>query len=96
MRGAVLLVAVAALVAPVVATAADGEPKKALTKAGQTTARSVVLKRADLGSGFTSVARAKDQHLPKAARCGVARLPSEPDRRVRHGRLDGSGVPHPP
>ena len=49
MRGAVLLVAVAALVAPVVATAADGEPKKALTKAGQTTARSVVLKRADLG-----------------------------------------------
>jgi hypothetical protein len=69
MRGAVLLVAVAALVAPVVATAADGEPKKALTKAGQTTARSVVLKRADLGSGFTSVARAKDQHLPKAARC---------------------------
>lgn len=70
MRGAVLLVAVAALVAPVVATAADGEPKKALTKAGQTTARSVVLKRADLGSGFTSVARAKDQRLPKAARCG--------------------------
>jgi hypothetical protein len=64
------LVLIGALVAPAVASAADGQPKKALTKSGQATARSVVLKRGDLGSGFTSVTRSKDQHLPKGARCG--------------------------
>jgi hypothetical protein len=69
-RATLLTLAVAALVAPVVALAADGEPKKALTTAGQTMARSVLLKKADLGTGFTPVARSKNQHLPKGARCG--------------------------
>ena len=45
---ALLLVALtAALVAPASALAGDGQPQKALTKAGQATARSVVLKRGD-------------------------------------------------
>jgi hypothetical protein len=69
-RGLVLTLAVAVLVAPAVASAADGEPRKALTKEGQATARSVLLRRADLGSGFAPVARQKDQRLPKGARCG--------------------------
>ena len=69
----VLLVALltVSLAAPASALAADGQPKKALTKAGQTTARSVVLKRGDLGTGFTSVERTRMQHLPKGARCGA-------------------------
>lgn len=61
---------VAALLAPAVAGAADGEPKKALTKKDQAAARSVVIKRGDLGQGFTAVARKKDEGLPKGARCG--------------------------
>lgn len=69
MRVLLLVVLTAALAAPT-ALATDGQPKKALTKAGQTTARSVVLKRGDLGSGFTAVMRDNDQHLPKGARCG--------------------------
>jgi len=61
----------AALVAPASAFAGDGQPKKALTKTGQATARSVVLKRGDLGSGFASITRSKDdRNLPKGARCG--------------------------
>jgi len=61
----------AALVAPASALAGDGQPKKALTKTGQATARSVVLKRGDLGSGFASITRSKDdRNLPKGARCG--------------------------
>jgi hypothetical protein len=71
MRRLLVSLAVVMLLAPLGALAADGQPKKVLTKAGQATARSVVLKRADLGSGFTSVARPKDQHLPKGARCGA-------------------------
>jgi hypothetical protein len=66
-----LAVLIAALAAPAVTLAADGQPRKALTKAGLATARSVVLKRGDLGTGFTAVARGKDQHLPKGARCGA-------------------------
>ena len=109
---ALLLVALtAALVAPASALAGDGQPKKALTKAGQATARSVVLKRGDLGTGFTSVTRTKDeQHLPKGARCGpldetdltVTGDAASPDFRfaqppaLRHGRLDRAGVPHAP
>ena len=61
---------VAALLAPAVAGAADGEPRKALTKDDQATARSVVVKRGDLGQGFTAVARDKNEGLPKGARCG--------------------------
>ncbi len=71
MRALLLALVVAVLVAPLSALAADGQPKKALTKAGQATARSVVLKRGDLGAGFTSVARDKDPPLPKGARCGA-------------------------
>lgn len=71
MRLLLLAALTAALVAPASALAGDGQPKKALTKAGQATARSVVLKRGDLGSGFTSIARSKDdRNLPKGARCG--------------------------
>jgi len=69
MRAVLLAVLVFALVLPSAATAADGLPRKALTKGGQATARSVVLKRGDLGAGFTPVARDKDRHLPKGARC---------------------------
>lgn len=69
-RALVLTLTAAVLVAPHVASAADGEPRKALTKEGQATARSVLLRRADLGTGFTPVARPKDQRLPKGARCG--------------------------
>ena len=57
MRLLLLAVLTAALVAPASALAGDGQPKKALTTAGQATARSVVLKRGDLGSGFTSPRR---------------------------------------
>ena len=71
MRAFVLSIATAVLLTPLVATAANGEPRKALTKDGQQTARSVVLKRADLGAGFTSLARGKDDDLPKGARCGA-------------------------
>jgi len=69
-RSVLLVVLTAALVAPAAALASDGQPKKALTTAGQATARSVVLKRGDLGTAFTSVTRRKDDHLPKGARCG--------------------------
>ncbi len=60
---------IAALVVPAVALAADGQPRKALTKAGQATARSVLLVRGDLGAGFASTARDNDRRLPKGARC---------------------------
>ncbi|HET7515461.1 MAG TPA: hypothetical protein VFJ60_11725 [Gaiella sp.] len=72
MRALLLLAVTAAFVAPAAALAGDdGQPKKALTKAGQATARSVVLKRGDLGTGFTSIARKKDdRNLPKGVRCG--------------------------
>lgn len=69
MRAVLLAILAAALVAPSAATAADGLPRKALTKSGQATARSVVLERGDLGASFTPVARDRDQHLPKGARC---------------------------
>jgi hypothetical protein len=70
-RFLLLLVLTASLFAPTAALAGDGQPTKALTTAGQATARSVVLKRGDLGAAFTSVTRSKDdQHLPKGARCG--------------------------
>ena len=71
MRYLVCLLALVAAVPAVVAdaVAADGEPKKALTKSGQTAARSIVLKRADLGAGFTATKRPDDEPLPKGARC---------------------------
>ena len=71
MRYLVCLLALVAAVPAVVAdaVAADGEPKKALTKSGQAAARSIVLKRADLGAGFTATVRPDDEPLPKGARC---------------------------
>ena len=70
MRALVAFLLTATLLAPAVAGAANGEPKKALTKEDQAAARSVVIKRADLGQGFTTVARRKDEGVPKGARCG--------------------------
>ena len=69
MRALVIAIAILTLVASA-ATAADGQPRKSLTKGGQKTARSIVLKRADLGSGFTAKPRGGDR-LPKGARCGA-------------------------
>jgi hypothetical protein len=66
----IAVVLVLALLVPAVAAAADGQPKKALTKKDQASATSVVVKRSDLGQGFTAVARDKDESLPKGARCG--------------------------
>jgi hypothetical protein len=57
------------LLVPAVGAAADGQPKKALTKKDQASATSVVVKLSDLGQGFTAVARDKDDSLPKGARC---------------------------
>jgi hypothetical protein len=99
---------VVALLVPALAGAANGEPKKALTKKDQATAHSVVVKRSDLGQGFTAMARDKNQTLPKGARCGpldesdltVTGDAASPDFRlaqpdgVRHRRLDGTGLPH--
>lgn len=51
------------------AWAANGEPKRAFTKADLALARSVLLVRADLGDGFTGVKHA-DQAIPAGARCG--------------------------
>jgi hypothetical protein len=70
MRALVVLVALGLLV-PAVGVAADGQPKKALTKKDQARATSIVIKRSDLGQGFTAVARDKDTSLPKGARCGA-------------------------
>ena len=69
MRTLVALLVFAFLV-PGIAAAANGEPKKVLTKEGQATAHAVVVKRGDLGQGFTAVAREKDDGVPKGARCG--------------------------
>jgi hypothetical protein len=66
----VLLVVLASLVLVGGATAANGEPKKVLTKKDQATATSVLLKRADLGAGFVARKRPDDDGIPKGARCG--------------------------
>ena len=70
MRALVVTIAIAALATPAVAHAADGDPRRAITKGGQQAAKSVVLKRGDLGAGFVANARSKDKGLPKGARCG--------------------------
>jgi hypothetical protein len=95
MRTLLGLVAALALLAPVAATAADGEPKKALTKQGQALARSVVVKKSDLGAGFTALPHKADEHLPKGARCGdldesdltVTGDTASPDFRLAQGSL---------
>jgi hypothetical protein len=64
-----LVAALAALALAGSALAADGQPRHALTKKGQDIARSIVLKRGDLGQGFVAQPRPKDDTLPKGARC---------------------------
>ena len=63
------LVVLMALIAAAPAVAADGDPKKALTTKDQAAARAIVLKRSDLGQGFTATKRPADEPLPKGARC---------------------------
>lgn len=95
MRALVLAIAAFVLVAPVAAQAAEGEPRKALTKTDQAAARSVVLKRGDLGKGFEAQPRGKDDGIPKGARCGpldesdltVTGDASSPDFRFAKGGL---------
>lgn len=50
------------------ASAADGEPRKVLTKQGQATAASIVLKRGDLTPAFAA-RPSPDESLPKGVRC---------------------------
>jgi hypothetical protein len=70
MRAFAVMVAIGALAASTAAHAADGDPRRSITKSGQQAARAVVLKRGDLGAGFVATARSKDEGLPKGARCG--------------------------
>ena len=63
-----LLVVVLALGTAGAAAAADGEPRKALTGAGQTAARSIVLKKGDLSTVFSARQRSDDK-LPDGVRC---------------------------
>ena len=95
MRALAASIAIAFLAAPLAASAADGQPRKALTKAGQEAARSVVLKRGDLGPGFAPHARGKDEGTPKGARCRaldeddltVTGDAASPDFRLAQGAL---------
>jgi hypothetical protein len=66
----VLALSLFALAIAAPALGADGEPKKALTAKGQTIARSIVLKRADLSGGFVAH-KASEAVRPKGARCGA-------------------------
>ena len=66
-----LVVVVTAFVLAGSAAAADGEPRKALTKTDQAAARSIVLKGDDLGAGFVARKRPADEGLPKGARCAA-------------------------
>jgi hypothetical protein len=70
MRAFVLTIAIAAFATSAVAHAAEGDPRRAITKGGQQAAKSVVLKRGDLGAGFVAKPRSKDEGLPEGARCG--------------------------
>jgi len=81
---------VVALLVPALAGAANGEPKKALTKKDQATAHSVVVKRSDLGQGFTAMARDKNQTLPKGARCG----PLDVESQEGLAEAEPAGGPH--
>jgi hypothetical protein len=52
-----------------VADAGSGDPRRAITKADQAKARSVVLRLADLGAGFVARSNGPDG-LPPGVRCG--------------------------
>jgi len=95
MRAAVAVLFTSFLAAAGTAAAADGEPRKALTKKDQALARSIVLKRADLGAGFTAQGRPRDEPLPKGARCGAldeSDLTVSGDANSPDFRLAGPGV----
>ncbi len=66
-----VVIGMIALLVPAVGVAANGQPKKALTKRDQASATSIVIKRSDLGQGFTAVSRSNDESVPKGARCGA-------------------------
>ena len=66
-----LVVLLAALALAGTAVGANGQPRHALTKADQQKARSVVLKRSDLGPGFVAQKRSGDETLPRGARCAA-------------------------
>ena len=68
MRVVALSLFALALAAP--ALGADGEPRKALTAKGQAIAKSIVLKRSDLSTGFVPH-KPSDAARPKGARCGA-------------------------
>lgn len=59
----------AALVLVAGAHGSQGDPKRAITKADQAKARSVVLRAADLGTGFVARPSGPDE-LPPGVRCG--------------------------
>lgn len=69
MRPMLVVLGACFLAAAGTAAAADGEPRRAITQKDQTLARSIVLKRGDLGAGFTTQKRPADEPLPKGARC---------------------------
>ena len=88
-------VAAAALLLAAPAMAADGEPRQVLTDKDQKVARSIVLKRADLGAGFTAQKRPADDPLPKGARCDAldeGDLTVSGDANSPDFRLAGPGV----
>ena len=88
-------VAAAALLLAAPALAADGEPRQVLTEKDQKVARSIVLKRADLGAGFTAQKRPADDPLPKGARCDAldeGDLTVSGDANSPDFRLAGPGV----
>jgi hypothetical protein len=63
------LVAGSALVVSASAGATQGDPKRAITKADQAKARSIVIRLGDLGTGFASRPNGPDT-LPPGVRCG--------------------------
>lgn len=95
MRAAAAVLFTSFLAAAGTAAAADGEPRKKLTEKDQTLARSIVLKRTDLGAGFTAQARPANEPLPKGARCGAldeSDLTVSGDASSPDFRLAGAGV----
>lgn len=64
-----IVAAGAALVLVAGASGSQGDPKRAITKADQAKARSVVLRAADLGKGFVARPSGPDE-LPPGVRCG--------------------------
>ncbi len=88
------LISVSVLALAAAAPAADGEPKRAITKADEAAARSIVLRRADLGEGFVARPAGPDD-LPPGVRCGAldeSDLTIGGDANSPDFRLDAPGV----